>query len=82
MVFHASLFPQTCQNFLLWPVPEKFVQVKSQVRLCFEQLKSNVTVPEVEPCGPIARFGGTPTIDGVFEAGEWDDAEVVQAGKY
>ena len=39
-------------------------------------------VPEVEPSGPIARFGSTPTIDGVFEDGEWDDAEVVQVGKY
>ncbi|MHC4362415.1 MAG: hypothetical protein ACYSTZ_06275 [Planctomycetota bacterium] len=36
----------------------------------------------VEPSGPIARSGSTPTIDGVFEDGEWDDAEVVQAGKY
>ena len=34
---------------------------------------------EVEPTGPIARFGSTPTIDGVFEDGEWDDAEVVRA---
>jgi hypothetical protein len=30
----------------------------------------------------IARFGTTPTIDGVFEEGEWNDAEIVQAGKY
>lgn len=37
---------------------------------------------EVEPPGPIARFGSTPTIDGVFEDGEWEDAEAVQAGKY
>jgi|GEM_PF-1899426 len=37
---------------------------------------------EVEPPGPIARFGSAPTIDGVFEEGEWDDAEVVQAGEY
>jgi hypothetical protein len=34
------------------------------------------------PPGPIARFGSKPTIDGVFEDGEWDDAEVVQAGQY
>jgi hypothetical protein len=27
---------------------------------------------------PIARFGTAPTIDGVFEDGEWDDAEVFQ----
>jgi hypothetical protein len=39
-------------------------------------------VPEVVPSGPIARFGTTPTIDGVFEDGEWDDADIVQAGKY
>ncbi len=32
--------------------------------------------------GPIARFGSAPTIDGVFEEGEWDDAEVVRAGEY
>ena len=38
--------------------------------------------PEVEPSGPIARYGSTPTIDGVFEDGEWDDAEVVQAGEF
>ncbi len=30
----------------------------------------------------IARFGTSPTIDGVFEDGEWDDAETVQAGQY
>lgn len=37
--------------------------------------------PEVKPSGPIAGFGSAPTIDGVFEDGEWDDAEVVQAGE-
>ncbi|MBN1274183.1 MAG: hypothetical protein JXB26_18115 [Candidatus Aminicenantes bacterium] len=36
---------------------------------------------EVEPSGPIAGLGSTPTIDGVFEDGEWDDAEVVQVDK-
>lgn len=35
---------------------------------------------EVEPSGPIARFGSTPIIDGVFDIGEWDDAEIVSAG--
>jgi hypothetical protein len=39
------------------------------------------STPEVEPSGPIARFGTTPTIDGVFDEGEWDDAEVVTAGE-
>ena len=39
-------------------------------------------VPEGEPSGPISRFGSTPTIDGVFAEGEWDDAVVVQAGEY
>jgi len=34
---------------------------------------------EVEPTGLIARFGSTPTVDGVFDSGEWDDAEVVRA---
>jgi hypothetical protein len=33
---------------------------------------------EVEPTGLIARLGGTPTIDGVFDSGEWDDAEIVR----
>ena len=37
---------------------------------------------EIEPSEPIARFGSTPTIDGVFEDGEWDDAEVVLGRKY
>ena len=27
-------------------------------------------------------MGSTPIIDGVFEEGEWDDAEVIQAGEY
>ena len=34
---------------------------------------------EIEPTGLSARFGSTPTIDGVFESGEWDDAEIVRA---
>jgi hypothetical protein len=34
---------------------------------------------EVEPSGPIARLGSTPVIDGVFDSGEWDDAEIVRA---
>jgi hypothetical protein len=33
---------------------------------------------EVEPTGLIARIGSTPTIDGVFESGEWDDAEIAR----
>jgi hypothetical protein len=35
---------------------------------------------EEEPSGPIARFGTTPTIDGVIEPGEWEDAEIVRSG--
>jgi hypothetical protein len=35
--------------------------------------------PEGEPTGLIARLGSTPTIDGVFESGEWDDTEIVRA---
>lgn len=35
---------------------------------------------EEEPSGPIARLGTTPTIDGVLEPGEWDDAEIVTVG--
>lgn len=38
------------------------------------------SVSEDEPSGPIARFGTTPRIDGVFEEGEWDDAEIVRDG--
>ncbi len=38
------------------------------------------STPEVEPSGPIARLGSTPIIDGVFDSGEWDDAEIVRAG--
>jgi hypothetical protein len=34
---------------------------------------------EAEPTGIIARFGSAPAIDGVFESGEWDDANVVRA---
>ena len=34
-----------------------------------------------EPCEPIVRYGSTPTINGVFEDGEWDDATVVQVCK-
>ena len=35
---------------------------------------------EVEPSGPIARWGSTPIIDGVIDSGEWDDAGIVRAG--
>lgn len=38
------------------------------------------SVSDVEPTGPIAGFGVAPTIDGVFETGEWDDAEIVSVG--
>lgn len=37
------------------------------------------STPEVEPSGPIARLGSTPIVDGVFDAGEWDDAAIVLA---
>jgi len=36
------------------------------------------STPEERPSGPIARFGTAPTIDGVFDEGEWDDAEIVR----
>ncbi|UCC45509.1 MAG: hypothetical protein JSU65_06210 [Candidatus Zixiibacteriota bacterium] len=49
------------------------------VLVCFSGCSST---PEPEPPGPIARSGTTPTIDGVFEEGEWNDAVVVQAGEY
>jgi len=45
--------------------------------VCFSACSST---REVEPSGPIARLGSTPIIDGVFDSGEWDDAEVVRAG--
>jgi hypothetical protein len=32
------------------------------------------------PPAPVAGFGSTPVIDGVFGVGEWDDAEQVRAG--
>jgi hypothetical protein len=44
--------------------------------LCFSACSC---MREVEPEGVIARLGSTPTIDGVFDSGEWDDAEVVRA---
>ena len=34
---------------------------------------------EVEPAGLIARLGSTPTIDGVYDPDEWDDALIVKA---
>jgi hypothetical protein len=54
------------------------LSILSSILVCFLGCSE---VPEDEPSGPIARFGSTPTIDGVFEDGEWDDAGVVQAGK-
>jgi hypothetical protein len=44
--------------------------------VCFSACSST---REVEPAGLIARLGSTPTIDGVFDSGEWDDAEIVRA---
>lgn len=38
------------------------------------------STPEIEPSWPVARFGSTPIIDGVFDSGEWDDAAIVRAG--
>ncbi len=55
------------------------LSVLTMILVCFWGCSS---VPEVEPSGPVARFGTSPTIDGVFDDGEWDDAEIVQAGKY
>ncbi|MFC1500578.1 hypothetical protein ACFL6T_06160 [Candidatus Zixiibacteriota bacterium] len=34
---------------------------------------------EAVPPGPIAGWGSTPIIDGVFDSGEWDDAVIVRA---
>ena len=44
--------------------------------ICFSACSST---REVDPIGLIARFGSTPTIDGVFSPGEWDDAEIIRA---
>jgi hypothetical protein len=33
---------------------------------------------EIESTGLIARFGSTPTVDGIFDPGEWNDAEIVR----
>ncbi len=44
--------------------------------VCFSACSSK---REVEPTGLIARLGSTPTIDGVFDPGEWDDAEIARA---
>lgn len=45
---------------------------------CCVMLAGCSSVHEAEPEGLIARFGGTPAIDGVIEPGEWDDAEIVR----
>jgi len=37
---------------------------------------------EIEPTSLIARFGSTPTIDGVYDSGEWDDAVIVRADTF
>ena len=33
---------------------------------------------EIEPTGPIARFGSPPIIDGTYDPGEWNDALIVR----
>ena len=53
------------------------LSILSLIFICFLGCSS---VSEDEPSGPIARFGTTPTIDGVFDEGEWDDAEIVRVG--
>ena len=42
--------------------------IMSLIPVCFFACSS---IREAEPSGPIARFGSTPIIDGVFEEGEW-----------
>jgi hypothetical protein len=61
------------------PIMKRQLPLLSLALVC---LLGCTAVSEAEPSGPIARFGSTPTIDGVFGDGEWDDAEVVQAGKH
>jgi len=53
----------------------KFLLFYSAILVCLLECSST---REVEPAGPIARFGSTPTIDGVFEDEEWDDARVIR----
>jgi len=53
------------------------ISIVCLILVCFPACSST---REVEPSGPIARSGSTPIIDGVFDPGEWDDAEIVRAG--
>lgn len=54
---------------------------KSLLIMCLSLILFSVcsSTREGEPTGLIARFGNTPKIDGVFDSGEWDDAQVVRA---
>jgi hypothetical protein len=56
--------------------------IKNRSLVCAFLVCSSACSPagDVEPSGPIARFGSAPIIDGVFDSGEWDDAEIVRAG--
>jgi hypothetical protein len=49
--------------------------------ICFSLicLSGCPSTSEDRPSGPIARFGNAPALDGAFDSGEWDDAEVVRA---
>ena len=56
---------------------KRCISIASSFLVCFSGYSAT---PEVQPSGPIARLGSTPIIDGVFDSGEWDDAEIVRAG--
>lgn len=47
------------------------------VSSCYTK-KEKAKAGEQKPLGPIACFGSTPKIDGVFEDGEWADATIIK----
>lgn len=55
---------------------KKHVHIVCSFLVCLSACSAS---QEVEPAGLIARFGTTPTIDGVHDPGEWDDALIVKA---
>jgi len=55
---------------------KKSITIVSSLLVCLLACSSK---QEAEPTWLIARFGSTPTIDGVHDSGEWDDATIVKA---
>jgi hypothetical protein len=62
----------------MWTQEFHMIRDASLVYLFLISLSGCSATQEVEPSGPIARLGSTPVIDGVFDAGEWDDAAIVR----